>query len=271
MFIDFSESNRALSRLERIDLNDPNSDEEITFLLQNKVNIPFVHVKIPRGLPIFRARKNENGKEFTTKDEISYNKFSNIIELGRANKKGQSIFYASHNDDTSLFETSSIVKYGLDIEKEIITCGRWIVNESFLLVTLLPKVNELANHGSMLHKYSKLIRKSPYFMDRSGKKHLDFFSNQFSRQTNGNVNLYKISSAYYNHCLEFSPRKIYGMLFPSVESEYTDLNLALTPEAVDKFLTLDKVIKYEITVKGEKGTILPIRIGDVNGSDIKWQ
>jgi len=104
--------------------------------------------------------------------------------------------------------------------------------------------------------------------DPNAIRHLQFFSDQFAKPTKGNNNLHKISSEYFNHVLNHSEEKVYGMLYPTVEYEYNDLNLALLPEAVDKFLSLNMVIKFELTITEGIGDLRPIEIPDIGSFEI---
>jgi hypothetical protein len=261
--IDFTESNKALDELEKLDLNSQDAEKSIIELLRYKIITPYIHATVPKGLEIYRARINKDDEEFKNKLQISYNKKIRKIALGRANRKRQPIFYAAHKMETSIFETSSLTKLGNNSGKEIFTIGRWQVKEPFNVFALIPKLNILEFPDDFFKKYLAIIRESPFYNDTNVQRHLNFFSDQFIKLTKGDSNLYKISSEYFNHCLQRSEEKVYGILYPSVEYEYKDLNLALTPEAVDKYLVLDMVVKYETTLDGKTGSMIPLNTADI--------
>jgi len=261
--VDYVESIKAIEYLDNINLDSDSAELEVRDILNSKIIVPYIQVTIPEGLEIYRARKNEMFEEFTKKEQISYNPNIDKISTGRANRKGQSIFYASHNLETTLFETSSLTKFGTNVGKEIFTIGRWRVKKPFRVVTLLPQLAFSDTNTELINRYIKIISQTLIFQNIEMRKHIEFFSNQFAKRVSGNENSYIISSEYFNTCLERSSIKIYGMLYPSVEYEQKDLNLALIPEAVDEFLILDMVVKYEMTITPKNGIILPLGIGEI--------
>jgi hypothetical protein len=247
--LDYSESNIALNLLSRIDLNSKGADSEISDLITNKLIVPYILTMIPKGFYLYRARINETNISFTRREEISYNRDTNKIRLGRANLPEQSIFYASHKWETPLLETSPLLTQGIKNGIETFTIGRWLVEESFPLFALIPNLELLDENIEFFKNYRNLLENDPELNNPHAKNHLQFFSDQFSIQAKGNENLYKISSAYFNHVITNSKERVLGMLYPTVEYYFKDLNVALLPEAVDRFLTLDMVVKYELSIK----------------------
>jgi len=148
---DYTESNIALDILSSINLELDDSDNLISDLIKNKLIVPYIYTRIPKGFYVYRARSNTDGESFTKKKEISYNTQLCKIGLGRANRKGQSIFYASHKWDTPIFETSSMIKEGIKNGKETFTIGRWFVRESFLLIVLIPKLAIIDEHVEIIN------------------------------------------------------------------------------------------------------------------------
>lgn len=265
--ISFSASNKALEELTRIDINSPKSDNRISYLIKNKINVPFITVIVPKGIYFYRARKIED-IAYTNKEQISYNKNLDKISIGRANKRHQSIFYASHKIRTTLFETSSITKFGKDQGRESFIVGQWYVKESFSILCLISRLDIIDKKDEIFKEYVNLLSKNKLFQNSNVKKHLEFFSNQFAIRAKGNENIYKISSEYYNHCLNTIPQKIYGILYPSVELDCKDLNVAILPEAVDDFLALVRVYKYEFQITENLGLLYPLRFADVD--NYRW-
>jgi len=260
LIIDYSNSFRNIEKLKSLDLNNSNAYNEILELLSETI-VPHPILTMPAGKYLYRARKNES-KPFITKEEISYNKdASKIKEYGRANNIGQSLFYAGHKDDTAIFETSSLFKDGMIAPGlERFTLGRWYVKKSIDVIGMVCNKEAMMKEESLKNLYLKVL--NLIGNDANAQRVLEFFSKEFSRNIKGDKNNYKLSCAYFNFILNHPQGKRFkGIVYPSVENEYRDLNVALLPDAVDDSLILDMVTEFEAdTIKRE---ISQIGLGDV--------
>ena len=82
---DFEKSNQVLEILSSINLDSVDANKRISFLIKNRLIVPYILTSIPKGFYLYRARENQNGQEFTKRDQISYNKNKSKINPGRVN------------------------------------------------------------------------------------------------------------------------------------------------------------------------------------------
>lgn len=265
--IDFTKTFENLEKIQRIDLNSINAYSEIKLLL-SEMFIPFYIVKLKKGETIYRARKNQENKTFKIKEDVSYRRDTeNITEFGRANEIGQSIFYASHFTETALFETSSFFKENkFDKEEELLTVSKWRVNEDIKLLAIINdyEITKFNNELSKLY-FQYLSLQDKY--KNENEKIIKFFSDQFAKNVKNNSNLYKVSCAYMNYIIENNIENPDGIIYPSVEYEFKDVNLALLLTVVDESLILESVGEFKINIK--KRVIKQIGLADINEWNIK--
>jgi hypothetical protein len=259
--IDYKQSLDNLENISKVNLNDPNSYTEVQKLLKTTI-IPFNLLTLKKGKYLFRARRNNKNETFTSKTQISYRKDTDRIkEFGRANEPGQSIFYSSHRTETSLFETSSLFNIGnLVTSTEIITLGKWYVSKDIDLLGIISDKRAMTQEPSLNNLFTKSLNHP--LSDEFAQKILEFFSQEFSKNVMKNSNQYKISCAYFNHIIKlFNYKRLMGVVYPSVENEYRDLNVALLPKAVDSSLILETVAEYEVNTKNM--TVFQIGLADI--------
>lgn len=107
--------------LKNADLSRVTYSRIINILVTELKSIPYITAKLKAGHHIERARINKPKEIFTSEAEITYRTdFENIIEYGRANSPGQSLFYGAIKSDhienprlVNLFETSELYSRGV--------------------------------------------------------------------------------------------------------------------------------------------------------------
>jgi hypothetical protein len=256
-------SYKALKSLEHIDLTLENSYQKIYDIINEQVIIPFITMTIPIGQIFYRARLNE-GHSFKSKSDISYNSNLGKIKIGRANYYNQPVFYASYKDETAIFETSQSIKSREIGKNEIITVGKWFVNKPIEVIPIIHD-KEFQEKNEILHdKYLNFLKTNPLFTNEWTNTHFEFISNQFARKVNV-LDEYKISCAFFNVMKEkkFSNGGVSGILYPTIEYEKNDLNIALTPECVDNHLSLLEAREFYVNIHDDKnGGIVQVRTSD---------
>ncbi len=265
--IDFTKTFENIEKLKKIDLSSDNSYNEIKQLL-SEMYIPFNFITLYKGANVFRARRNKKDKVFICKNDVSYRKDTeNISEYGRANEIEQSIFYASHQIETALLETSSFFKENnTEKETEILTVSKWKVNDNLKLIGIINDY-EIAKFNSQLNKLHFQYSTLQGELKEQHESIIKFFSDQFARNVGNDSNLYKISCAYSNYIIENNIERPVGIVFPSVEYEFKDINLGLLPFTVDKSLILESVGEFEINIKTRH--IKQIGLADINEWNMK--
>jgi hypothetical protein len=130
------------------------------------------------------------------------------------------------------------------------TLGRWVVSERFPVVNLCfnethlsgNKVLREATNGYLAEIESHFNQHAAKFI----KSFMTFFSDLSCAKEPGNG--YYILNALYYAILFFYSETYHiivpGIIYPSAMSESKGLNIVMVPPAVDRLLTLDKVIMY---------------------------
>jgi hypothetical protein len=225
-------------------------------LLKNTITIP----------QIVRARRNENGKMFTEKSDLSYNlKRNDLINLGRFNRKYEPLFYGSLPVENSKLDY--VLACALECCKELadqnnllllqdFSISGWIVEKQFDVVTLCFDQKHLVYNPSLkdaVDGYLKAITDN--FSVRSAefiKTFLTFYSELSGQPAIGDRTYYVLTALfvairYYYKTIEKS--RIFGLIYPSAMTESVGLNIVLTRHAVDNFLRLDKVVMYRYALE----------------------
>jgi len=215
-------------------------------------------VDIPQ---VVRGRPNYAGEIFNKQSQLSYNtEFPDRIAFGRFNRKSEPLFYASLPTESK--NVDYVLSCALECCKELtaekrnykfqdITVGGWVVNDPIPAINLCfndGHLNENPSLQNAVTKHLNLIREcfSPeanqfitsflyYFSDLSGtlaKNDYHYFAT---------AALFNAIRYYYS---EVRKEPEFGLIYPGAMSEKKGLNIVLTREAVDKHLTLDKVVMF---------------------------
>lgn len=126
------------------------------------IGIPIVEVNHPF---LARARYNENGEIFRSKQQVSYNPFSDKIDLQRANYKGQQVFYGAIPSFkggnfcslTALLECGMQYVKDEKMSRETFTLTRWTINRP-LRVVILPFSRKSIERNTLLTRLPFKIR-----------------------------------------------------------------------------------------------------------------
>jgi hypothetical protein len=239
--------------------------------------------KLNKGWYIDRVRVHKNPEEiFTKEDDISYIHDQEIIDkyvtYGRANAEKQAVFYGAVETDeikqprvVAYFETSEILR---ELEKhdnitEYFTVSRWRVLEDIEIIEMIFSEEALAKSAYTNRSFDHQLKQYAHLPN--AKEYAEqgtFFSNEFSRTDvkKGEAHKYKITSAYANYI--WNNTGIQGITYPSVQSDFKGQNIALLPNAVDKYLKLETVglFKFE-RVNGENLPIDSVKIATDLGAD----
>lgn len=223
---------------------------------------------LKKGWFIDRVRLNQPADVlFTRKDEISYITdqyvLQNCVDFGRANVKGQGIFYGAVLSPeieqprlSAYLETSKIYKH---LERfpmapenqnltETFTVSRWRILEDIEVLEMIFSEEALkVSHYAQESLKNQLNNLKGHERIQHFIEQCTFFSNEFARNDieQGENYKYKISSAYINYIWNQTDFK--GITYPSVATKYKGQNVALMPEFVDKYLELESCLlcKFE--------------------------
>lgn len=244
----------AIEKLKNVDLEKVNQDEIIE-IFNSFGYIIFQSVLFEPGRIIFRSRPAQYGEYYTKIEEISYPK--KPPKIGRGSD-GRQIFYGSV--PTKNVKLGRIVSY-VEVsniwyeedpyyDKESITCGRWIVKKPFRLAVIAHHniYDESNVETKELHDKFKLELKEIPEIAEEALMILNFFAEEFSKKV---VNQweYKISAAVTEAAIQAG---LGGVMYPSFQTEYKGLNVALTNDIVDNCLELEAVMGVDVFRKGKE-------------------
>lgn len=243
---------------------DEDIDEKVNRVFQNFVKIiklvPLMAsiVEIPQ---IVRGRANYNSEIFSTQEQISYNKTCpEHIAFGRFNQACEPMFYGSLPTETK--NVDYVLSCALECCKELtaetaelkyqdITVGGWLVKEPFPVINLCFDDAHLEENPSLkeqVHSYLATIKEcfSPA-ANEFIRAFLQYFSNLSGSL--GETDFHYFATTALLHAIKWYYAAVvedpkYGLIYPGAMSEKKGLNIVLTTDAVDKFLSLDKVVMY---------------------------
>jgi hypothetical protein len=168
------------------------------------------------GVMLFRGR---TGTRCEHRNELSYPP-AHLVELGRANQEGSSIFYGTTLRSVVFFEVPNDVGDQLLISRWR-TVDRLLVNHLGYTATVFKEL------GSSRDKAGWDGRSDPLKGDDASREALEILGSLFARRDPG---LYKLTAAL----AEFFMRPpLNGLIYPTIAMSANADNLALKPNWVD--------------------------------------
>lgn len=216
--------------------------------------LPFSVIRVPDiRLSLYRsrlARFVNDDEDLSAPQTFSYVPFAstNAIfpKLQRANFSGQSVFYGSLSPTTNFREISEDVT-----ADEEIYMAKWIISPdaNLMLYKVLPP------KGAFLNEY---LRKMLGLDEETSDAFESFFQKlgEILMSTEEGNAKYLVSALCANFVYKFQPlilpdgsktKPFDGILYPSTKvEEGSELNVALKPECVDQYATLQYVIRGKV-------------------------
>ena len=225
-------------------------------IVNNGIQLPILTAMVKKGAIIQRGRIGKEGEIFYSELDISYiADEQKILTYGRANRPYQSIFYGSmptpkiQYPTITLF-TKLVEELRMPIKKDFektMTVGRWIVKEDFEVADSCYSLNYASVSENLeIFQYWKKKLTGTEIGSISNLKALSFFADMFAKAEIKNHNDYKLSAIYTEFALR---RKLNGILYPSMKTDYNGKNIAITPKSVEKYLELKQVGVFKLIVK----------------------
>lgn len=259
--------------LRKAKFTDIDIDGKVNEAFQNLIKIvdliPLMvsFINIPQ---VVRGRPNQNFEIFKNQSQISYNsECSELIQFGRFNQKGEPLFYASL--PTEAKSVDYMLSCALECCKELsaelnglryqdITIGGWLVKESFPTINLCFDDIHLIENPSLKLEIIKFFNICEECFSVEAYRFIKSFFGYFSDLTGKLATCdfdYFVTTAlfhairwYYN---EKESEFKFGIIYPSAMSEKRGMNIVLTRQAVDRYLSLDKVVMYRYFFVGSDG------------------
>lgn len=253
--------------------------DEIRHSIQNIGFAGTSTIIIHPGDFVMRARKNETGVSFTNLKDISYKPSHLNNTYYRASTPKTTMFYGSIIPNkfqlgdidrlklTTFFETSSI-NYSNTLIEEQYTFGLWTVKDAFQLSLIATQDDFMAGnpnlHNLGTDKVYVTFKNIPSEVTERNRELSIFFTSEFSKTPIKAEYDYLYSALFTEYVVS---KKISGVYYPSIRTEYSAFNIAVQPEIVDNCMSLVKAI--ECTVYKKDGIALIDNVleckPDING------
>lgn len=210
---------------------------------------------------VYRARINIGGNKIRNIGELWYPPANLIHDIGRANKKGESVFYCSNNVETAVLEKCP--------EKNDVVTVMECRIKNLKLVNKLNVVGLGFSDKAVFKSKDKTIKWNEYKIKKITayyanrltqheigeqlKKNslIDKFLNEEFRKTKirGSFD-YKITASIARMFIN-NPKgtTIHAICYPSISKNYKDYNWVFTPEAADAFFVPTRFLEIKIARK----------------------
>ncbi len=232
----------------------------VCYWLCGKIPLTSIQINVPY---ILRGRTNEKGEIFHSESQISEIREDLFkIKLGRFNCPEESIFYGSMpNEIGPEHLIGSVVRecckdffLNTALPCKYVTIGRWHLKSNFQVLNLCNDENTLSANPILKQLVQKFINHiSENFQKNTAQLLLEFWTylselagNKFENESD-----HFLTTIFFHavilHKQQSSQPNINGILFPSTTTENQGLNIALLPESVNKYLTLNSVFMEKVT------------------------
>jgi len=240
--MDQGTAENIIELLEAIDLNDEEAYDQIINILNSNIK-GFKPIKFELNhhddLFYARARILDNVDDYV--NEISghsYNPNLDKIGFGRANNKGQQVFYLGRTRVTAFAEVNIIENRKEEMEVGY-ALSRWMPIKKLKIGAILDPntMNQIEAFEveGLVQFLNENFNKFQNDKSKIGSNKLyTYFSNRFrERIVKGEENKYKITSALSNFIFSQNP-DLDGLMYQSVKWPGS-YNLAITKNAVDEY------------------------------------
>ncbi|WP_367866971.1 RES domain-containing protein [Pedobacter sp. WC2423] len=268
--IQFKEDLNELFQIDKSSMN----QQEIGELFYRKALIqPFASIQyLPdhiNSFPVYRARKNidENNENIYLVKTYSYPNPEFCESNGRANLKGQSVFYSAHNAGTALMENKPV-------NGDILYLSKWNIRSDrpaevmFFFPENVPEKNIFFKMSRRLHQ-ERLIDAGINGEKKARQLEMiiEFIADAFVTEQEP----YSLTS-WYSNCALFEQADIDMLIYPSMQRKYVTSNIVIHPEFVDKYLVFDRVFKVIVTNRYDNNMGYKLlKTGNCIGENITWR
>lgn len=226
------------------------------FKKNGQMLIPMQEVTLTPEHYIYRARPHDPGIQFTKRSEVSYNPFSDCIATGRANMRGNSVFYgAVSSQEIKLgyviaLQEASHIRHGWIPNVQTFTISRWRPRRNVELATFVPS-KTLAAGMSVAQDMYRAVEEMLGSLHGEDKERaqemIDVLSDEFSKEVEGPDD-YWISSLFAHQMYSVK----LGIAYPSKRADYMGFNVAVPAKAWDENFDLVDSVIYQYHKMGDK-------------------
>ena len=225
-------------------------------------------------LPIFRVRELNTFSNVDLFCEHSYPPI-NITIFGRCNFPANPVFYCSNNPMVALLEVIKKSEY----KRRKFCISKWEIidlNEKLIVESFVHSDLHNENHLKILkeNEIEKLNESFKYDFDKDKSEAiLDFF--KFLHTTFLNDDNYNLSAALAHRTL-FAKHNLSTniLLYPSVQSSFEGLNMAINPNFVDNMMRVERLYIVELEsfdIESGKFNLTFFEVGNLHNNIIFWK
>lgn len=233
-----------IDKLLEVDCTKGYAYEQIIQLYLGIKNFPVLYYFYPYQY-IFRSRINTHDYFFKKIEDIDAPPSKKVKNFARANRPGQSVFYASTDRPTSYLEQAdAIVSDTIVGDKISITIGCWSICKATKLILIFNPSKERTKKLDIElgEKFDNFIRSINPSLHQGVKLFFEFISEQYSKLVLQNKDTYLFTTAYSN--IVFSNSSSCGIFYPSVQRKGDGYNIAIKdPSIINDNFSLDCVRK----------------------------
>ncbi len=249
---DFPSSEKAIEFIQKLKATDLRNISLVD--LDNLIssvfkNIPFATGHILNGETLFRARVNDNKKDFENISELGMKQKENVFNYGRVNCPNESVFYCASNFELACSEVLQNIKYSFNPQKEIgiTTVSEWEtlkdlhISPIYYSKAVMERRKDIEefkrNNSEFLRKKGVMTSETLDVSDLI----LEFFCDEFAKIKIATPDDYKFSVWYAwrlkrmndQIVAQYEDNKFDGVVYPSVAMKFKGDNIALFDNDLD--------------------------------------
>jgi len=262
--------------LNSIELKEENIHRiKAAFFHDGQLLVPCQSVPITTDIKVYRARNHDPKELFVRKDQVTYPPLPNMVKTGRANMRGNQVFYGAvpvremRCPWIGAMEEVSEVRHGLIPPAQTFTVSRWKARRSVPIVSFVPSELLASGMDSAKAVYERSVAQieamnEPY---RSRARDLyDVLHHEFTKEVDG-VDEYWISAIFssmlYTHCN--------GISYPSKRAAYKGYNISIPKDKWDENFDLLQCIQFQQHTVGSRTLVVPYRMTASIEEPFTWE
>jgi len=252
------------------------SENDIEQIFKSKIgNSPMIivssnHKKREWNRPLFRVRKNNIN--YKNENANSIKTFSlppdSVVDRGRANILGKSVFYASNNIGTAIAETLN--------DRSNFFLSVWRLNDPFNLYEFVS--TDRASSEVLKSRYyrKKAALKNSFreYSEDESEKLIESIAVQtswFLRDSDYSLSSYLANNILHNFLV--GSRFFDAIMYPSIKTDKRSVNFAFKRSFAEQNMRCERIFHInEAIISGDNYRINGLnRIGICNGDSISWK
>lgn len=256
-------------QLDEIPLKEENIERIMSVLMNNsQIQVPHVGVKLTPDIRIYRARPHDPRNVMATKRDVSYPPNPARVKMGRANMRGNQVFYGAVNSKEvregyiPAMQEASQIRYGWIPPIQTFTVSQWKPRRTVEIPTFVTSkvlASGMETAREIYGRTEEMINALAQVDQPRVRELFSVLHDEFTKEVNS-ADDYLISAVFSSIMYQYG----YGISYPSKRSDYKAFNIAVPASnwEADFELLRCGVFQYHATgkdviVRGFKHTISP--------------